>query len=68
MSPIRETATFDAGHAKTAGSLITQTRPLGLSLGDRACLALGLALKTPVYTADQSWRHLKLGIRIYVIR
>ncbi len=68
LSPIREPSVFTAEHARTAGSLIAQTRPLGLSLGDRACLALGLALKATVYTADKSWRNLKLGIRIHVIR
>ncbi len=68
LSPIREATAFTAEHARTAGSLIAQTRPLGLSLGDRACLALGLALKAPVYTADKSWRNLKLGIRIHIIR
>jgi len=47
---------------------VAQSRPLGLSLGDRACLALGLALKAPVYTADKSWKKLKVGARIHVIR
>jgi len=42
LSPIREAMAFTAEHAKTAGGLITCTRALGLSLGDRACLALGL--------------------------
>ncbi len=51
-----------------AGDLITETRPLGLSLADRACLALGLDLKVPVYTADRSWKNLKVGVRIHVIR
>jgi PIN domain nuclease of toxin-antitoxin system len=68
LSPIREATAFTAEHARTAGNLITHTCPLGLSLGDRACLALGLALKAPVYTADKSWKNLKLGIRIHVIR
>jgi PIN domain nuclease of toxin-antitoxin system len=68
LSPIREPTAFTAEHAKTAGSLIAKTRPLGLSLGDRACLALGIGLKAPVYTADKSWRKLKLGIRIHVLR
>jgi|SRR5579871_716077 len=68
LSPIREPSAFTAEHARTAGSLIAETRPLGLSLGDRACLALGLALKAPVYTADRSWRKLKLGIQIHVLR
>jgi ribonuclease VapC len=68
LSPIREATAFTAEHAKAAGSLIARTRTLGLSLGDRACLALGLALGAPVYTADRSWKNLKLGVRIHVIR
>lgn len=67
-APVEEIADFTAELAKLAGTLISQTRPLGLSLGDRACLALGLQLKAPVYTADKSWKQLKLGIRIHVIR
>jgi len=68
VSPIREAMAFTEEHAKTAGSLITQSRALGLSLGDRACLALGLALRAAVYTADKSWKGLRLGIRIHIIR
>ena len=68
LSSIREAAPFTDEHARLAGSLVAQTRALGLSLGDRACLALGLALKAPVYTADKSWKNLKLGLRIHVIR
>jgi ribonuclease VapC len=65
---IDEAVGFTAEHAKTAGDLVAQTRALGLSLGDRACLALGIALHAPVYTADRAWRNMKLGIRIHVIR
>jgi ribonuclease VapC len=68
LSPIREPTAFSAEHAMTAGNLIVETRALGLSLGDRACLALGLALSAPVYTADKLWKSLKLGLRIHVIR
>lgn len=68
ISPIRQAVPFTAEQAKIAGGLVAETRALGLSLGDRACLALGLALKAPVYTADRSWKSLKLGIRIHVIR
>jgi ribonuclease VapC len=68
ISPIQEPAAFSAEHARAAGSLIAQTRALGLSLGDRACLALGLALKAPVYTADKSWRKLRLDLQIHIIR
>ena len=68
LVPIEEAIPFTAEHAKAAGSMIAETRRLGLSLGDRACLALGLALHAPVYTADRSWKNLKLGVRIHVIR
>ena len=68
LSPIREAIPFTAEQARVAGSLVAQTRRLGLSLGDRACLALGITLKAPIYTADKSWKNLKLGIRIHVIR
>jgi ribonuclease VapC len=68
ISPIREAADFTVEQAKVAGSLIAQTGALGLSLGDRACLALGIALHAPVYTADRSWRNLKLGVRIQMVR
>lgn len=68
MTPVAEAIPFTAEQAKAAGSLIAETRALGLSLGDRACLALGLALNAPVYTADRSWKNLKLGLRIHVIR
>ncbi len=67
-SPIREAVPFNEEHAKIAGSLVTLTRHLGLSLGDRACLALGMALKAPVYTADKTWKGIKWGVRIHVIR
>jgi ribonuclease VapC len=65
---IREFVSFTIEQARLAGSLVPHTRALGLSLGDRACLALGLELNAPVYTADRSWKALKLGIPIHVIR
>jgi ribonuclease VapC len=68
LSPIRAAEPFTDEQAKIAGSLVAQTRGIGLSLGDRACLALGLALRAPIYTADKSWKQLKLGVTIHVIR
>lgn len=68
LTPVRDAVDFTAEHARIAGALIAQTRSLGLSLGDRACLALALSLKAPVYTADKSWKNLKLGVRVHVIR
>jgi ribonuclease VapC len=68
LAPIGEVHDFTPEHARRAGSLIAQTRSLGLSLGDRACLALGLELGLPVYTADRTWSSLDLGIPVHVIR
>jgi ribonuclease VapC len=68
LTPIREAVSFDAEHARIAGTLVAQTRSLGLSLGDRACLALALSLRAPVYTTDRSWKKLKLGVSIHVLR
>jgi len=67
-SPIREAVPFSAEQAKIAGSLVALTRQHGLSLGDRACLALGVLRKAPIYTAEKAWTKLSLGIRIHVIR
>jgi PIN domain nuclease of toxin-antitoxin system len=67
-SPLRGVVPFDENQARIAGDLVRQTASLGLSLGDRACLALGITLKVAVYTADQSWKKLKLGVTIHVIR
>jgi PIN domain nuclease of toxin-antitoxin system len=67
-SPVREILPFNDEQAKMAGDLAARTRPLGLSLGDRACLALGIALKAPVYTADGTWKKVKIGVRVHVIR
>jgi ribonuclease VapC len=68
LSPIRDAVPFTAEQAKIAGSLVAQTRRWGLSIGDRACLALAIVLQSPVYTADKAWRNLKLSVPIHVIR
>ncbi|MBZ5572321.1 MAG: type II toxin-antitoxin system VapC family toxin [Acidobacteriia bacterium] len=68
LSPLREPSPFTEEHAKLAGSLVLQTGMSGLSLGDRACLALGMTLHSPVYTTDRVWKNLKLGVRIHVLR
>jgi ribonuclease VapC len=59
---------FDTEQAQITVQLLSLTRSHGLSLGDRACLALGIALKAPVYTADRAWKKLDVGVSIHVIR
>lgn len=55
-------------HASIAAGLRTHTRELGLSLGDRACLALATERGLPVLTADRVWAELHVGIDVRVIR
>lgn len=59
---------FDAGMARQVAALRPLTRAVGLSLGDRACLALGLATRATVLTADRAWKSLGLDLSIRVIR
>lgn len=59
---------FSAAHALGAARLRPQTRSLGLSLGDRACLALALERGATALTADAAWADLPVPHRIEVIR
>ena len=59
---------FEEEAAYKAGGLVSETRKLGLALGDRACLALGMMRNLTVMTADQSWSKLRLSVRVEVIR
>ena len=58
--------TLDA--ARRVGALDPLTRPLGLSLGDRACLAAGRVRGLAVLTADRTWAGVDLGVPVEVIR
>ena len=59
---------FDAELALATGLLRPLTRSAGLSLGDRACLALGMRLHVPVLTADRSWAGLDLDVEVRLLR
>ncbi len=61
-------ADFDEPQARLAAYLRPRTRAAGLSLGDRACLALGLRLGCPVITADRAWAKIDVGVEIVLIR
>lgn len=49
---------FDEAQANAAAGLRPATRKLGLSLGDRCCLALGKLRSARIITADASWQKL----------
>lgn len=59
---------FDEALAVRTGLLRPATSDYGLSLGDRACLALGQHLRRPVLTADRMWKTVKLDVEIQMIR
>ena len=59
---------FSAEHAERAAALYPETRARGLSLGDRAGLALGLTTGREVYTADGAWTELALNVKVTAIR
>jgi len=63
-----EICPFSDEQARIAAELITVTKPYGLSLGDRACLALAIDRKATVHTADRAWKSLGLGIEVEAIR
>lgn len=59
---------FTPVQAELAAHLWVQTRRLGLSLADRACLALAVEHQFPVLTTDRAWSGLDLGVEIQLVR
>jgi ribonuclease VapC len=61
---------FDDALAFGAGLLVPKTRSAGLSLGDRACLALAGQLRSTALTADRAWSRSAraVGVEIELIR
>ncbi len=59
---------FTPRQAEIAAQLWPRTRGHGLSLADRACLALAIDKRLPVWTADRIWADLGLAIAMQVIR
>ena len=59
---------FDETQAMATGLMRTTTQKLGLSLGDRACLALAVQEGATVFTADRTWAALDLEIEVELIR
>lgn len=59
---------FTSADAVEVGRLRPLTREHGLSLGDRACLALARRLALPAVTADTAWSKLDLKLDLRQIR
>lgn len=59
---------FERELAYATGLLRPATRSSGLSLGDRACLALGIRLELPVLTTNRAWEKLDVEVEIRLAR
>jgi ribonuclease VapC len=59
---------FDKPQADRTGKLRTITRPRGLSLGDRACLALAASRGSIAVTTDKAWKDFDNIARILLVR
>ena len=59
---------FDTVLAVAAGQLRAATREKGLSLGDRACVALAIREQAGIVTADRTWAGLGLDVEVELIR
>lgn len=59
---------FTAEDAAAAAELWQPTRRAGLSLADRACLALARRLGLSAHTADRDWRKVDVGVEVVSIR
>jgi ribonuclease VapC len=65
-----EVAPMTEAQAGRSAELRPMTRGVGLSLGDRACLALAAELGAPALTADRGWDAVAgaAGVSVQVIR
>jgi len=59
---------FDAEQARIAASFWKATRSVGMSLGDRACLALALQADLPAFTTEGEWLKCDVGVQVVKIR
>lgn len=59
---------FTAEQAEAAAAMRESTRDAGLSLADRACLALALSLGATTVTADRAWAKIDVGVEIQLVR
>jgi PIN domain nuclease of toxin-antitoxin system len=59
---------FTERHVERAAMRLGPTRRAGLSLGDRACLALALERDEVALSADRAWLTVPNGAKVELIR
>jgi len=65
---VNEIVDFDLDQAVEVALFYPKTKHKGLSLGDRACLALGKKYRATIYTADKAWKEIDPELNIQLIR
>ena len=63
-----EIVPFEAGQAARTARMLPTTQAAGLSLGDRACLALAAERGVAVLTADRAWLQVDVGVAVRLLR
>ncbi|WP_254913749.1 type II toxin-antitoxin system VapC family toxin [Sphingobium sp. Z007] len=58
----------DRDQADVGGKLRRETRDIGLSLGDRSCLALALCRNATAVSADRAWEALDVDVVVELVR
>lgn len=59
---------FCEEQALITAKIIKKTKQYGLSLGDRACIALAMLKNCPVLTCDKIWGKVDVGIEFVMAR
>lgn len=59
---------FDVSQARATAEIWAEVPRAGLSLGDRACLALARAVDGTAATTDRRWSAPEHGVRVRVLR
>jgi len=59
---------FCSAQALISANIITRTKPYGLSLGDRSCIALAMLKNYPILTCDTIWQKLDLDVQFIMAR
>lgn len=59
---------FSQEQALITAELVHKTKQYGLSLGDRACIALAMLKNHPVLTCDKIWQKVDVGLEFIMAR
>lgn len=57
----------DRDQADMGGNLRSETRDIGLSLGDRSCLALALCRNATAVSVNPAWKALDVGVVVELV-